>query len=284
MRVWLRSVGRSLLGRRFEGDRSCRLCRWRAARLPHTCLPGSRGRLHPGTPHIPDEGHKRDGEPSETDDHTAEPPRPACRQAGQHCPTPHEEPGHGDGGRHDGWRQIDTQWPPKRLERVLPAPNTDPEDAQHPCVGVPPPPPRQAPEATESQPFPWSCARHVPDSPCAPQAIAPAIPNRDRRGQRSDPSVGRWRCGESNPGPGSLRCRHLRAHPTGVVGRSDPVGGRPDAVSGSVSTRRSRNPGGSLPHCDARSRRGGHPPGGRAALVRQPVRSCLRHVFFFPAL
>jgi len=46
-------------------------------------------------------------------------------------------------------------------------------------------------------------------------------------------------------------------------------------------TRRSRNPGGSIPHCDARHRRGGSPPGERAALVRQPVRSCLRHLCLF---
>ncbi len=48
-------------------------------------------------------------------------------------------------------------------------------------------------------------------------------------------------------------------------GGRDAIGAYPAALSGECLTCRSRSPGRGIPHCDARSRRGGHPSGGRAA-------------------
>jgi len=51
-----------------------------------------------------------------------------------------------------------------------------------------------------------------------------------------------------------------------LFGRWDPNGGLPSDLSGVDLCPPVPEPGGRIPHCGARFRRGGHPPGGRAAI------------------
>ena len=110
-------------------------------------------------------------------------------------------------------------------------------------------------------------------------------PTNPRRARPKEPQR-RWRWGESNPRPMRFQRRHLRAQPTASFRNlGDAVGRFSWALVGIVLPRRSQRPGGRILHCYARFRRGRHPPGGHAALIRQRVRNFrCRHLWLFPAL
>ena len=61
----------------------------------------------------------------------------------------------------------------------------------------------------------------------------------------------------------------------------DSVGKHPHDLSGVGLTRRSRNPGGSIPHCVALICRGGYPTGGQERLTTLPVRNFRLHLYVY---